>query len=76
MMKIDGEEIVDRTEIWSVKQKSSDGEVREIACPEGESEARRLQAVFGGQLWRRAMYVTVGRPEEALSDEETLDLAY
>jgi hypothetical protein len=69
-----GEEIVDRTEVWSVKQSSTDGEVSETTCPEGEVEARRLQSAFGGIVWVRTLYVTEGRAAEEVSDEELLDM--
>lgn len=73
-MRIDDQEIMDRGEVWSVKETSTDGVVTEIAFPEGENDARRYQAVFGGKLWKRAMYVTGGEEVEPLSKEETLDL--
>jgi len=65
-MIINGETMMDRGEIWSVKRTSSDGEVTEVACPEGEDEARLLQSAFGGKLWKRIMYVTEG--EEVAPD--------
>ena len=74
MMAINGEEIMDRFEVWSVRQRSTDGEVSEVACPDGEGEARRLQKVFGGQIWKRTGYVTAGGPVAELSDEDTFDL--
>ena len=73
-MTIDGEEIVDRYEIWSVRQKSSDGAEREIACPDGEVEARSMQAGFGGVVWVRKGFVTEGHPAEDISDEELMEL--
>lgn len=73
-MFVDGEQIMDRTELWSVKQASTDGEDREIAFPEGEAEARKFQIAFGGRLWKRAMFVTEGEEVAAVSLEETQDM--
>jgi hypothetical protein len=74
MLKINDEEVMDRYEIWSVIQKSSDGVEREVAIPEGEADARRFQKTFGGQLWKRYGYSTVGEPIAEEPDEDLLDL--
>lgn len=73
-MTIDGETIIDRGEIWSVRQVSSDGEPSELAFPEGEVEARRHQHAFGGMLWVRQMFVTEGHEAEQVTDAELMDM--
>lgn len=72
-MTINQEEIVDRMQVWAVKQDSSDGVDREVAFPEGEIEARRFQKSYGGQLWVRDMYVTAGHAVDEEPDENLID---
>lgn len=74
MMKVNDEEIMDRGEVWSVKETSTDGAENEIAFPEGEADARRWQKMYGGKLWKRQMYVTAGEEVAEESDENLLDL--
>ena len=73
-MKINDLEIEDRTEIWSVVQASTDGDEREIACPDGEVEARTLQKAFGGKLQKRLMFVTAPVAVAEESDAALADL--
>lgn len=72
---INGVQMMDRGEIWSVKRTSTDGVETEVACPEGEDEARLLHSAFGGKLWKRIMYVTEGEevsPEPAVPADDLL----
>ena len=71
--KISGQE-VESFEIWSVKQKSTDGEVIEIACHDGEHEARTIQKFYGGKLWKRIGYSTAGEEVAEEAEEPDLDL--
>lgn len=62
-IKIDGEVIETVHEVFSIRRKSTDGQVEEVTFLD-EAEAELEQRFYGGQLWRRTMYVTVGEPVE------------
>ena len=68
-IRIDGELIESTFEIWSVKRKSTDGSVSEVAFDDEEG-ARLDHAFYGGQLWVRKGFASVGHEVETGPVEE------
>lgn len=68
-MRIDGELIVDRYEVWSIKRTSTDGEVTELAF-EDEQAARLEHAFYGGRLWVRQCFASEGHEVEMTPVED------
>lgn len=58
-VRIDDEVIESTFEIWSVKRTSTDGQDAEVTFDDEES-ARLDQRFFGGKLWLRRGFASVG----------------
>lgn len=65
-MLINGTNVVDTFEIWTVKRRSTDGEEVEIAFPEGDEAARLDQKVYGGKIFVRTCYVAEGTDRKSV----------
>lgn len=67
---INGENVVDTFELWTIKRISTDGEEIVIAFPD-EGQARLDHKIYGGKLFRHNCYVTEG---EEVPEGDTEDL--
>lgn len=56
MIRVDGVEVTERSYEWGVTFESTDGQKYVIECDD-EADARNHQAMFGGTVSKRPVYV-------------------